>query len=119
MDSKILSFVIGINIGSRAVFANSSLLDVKRWRTFWRSNLLGYVIGYCFFSFITAMFRASSKAHGNTPLTSMQGTIVQLSIALPAIVGVAFAAFVIMVTDRRRVTWVTNKWNEVHQHGKG
>jgi hypothetical protein len=116
---QILSFVIGINIGSRDVFANSNLLDVKRWRTFWCSDLLGYVIGDCLFSFITAMFRAYSKAHGDTSLTSMQGTALQLSMALPSIIGVAFAALVVTLTDRRRKGWVTKKWAEIHQHGEG
>ena len=113
---QILAFVIGVNFGSHAIFSSSNLLDVKRWRVSWRLDILGYVLGYCLFSFITAMLRAASVAH-RTPLTSIQGTIAQLSIILPALVGVAFAALVVAATDTRRKAWVAKKWSELHREG--
>jgi tetratricopeptide (TPR) repeat protein len=108
---QILAVVIGINLGSHVLFVNSHLLDVKRWRAFWRLDILGYVLGYCLFSFITAMLRASSLAH-RAPLTPMQANIAQLSIVLPACVGIVFGALQTAATDNRRKRWVATKWGE-------
>lgn len=109
---QIAAFVIGVALGSRAVFAESSLLDVKRWRTFWPCNIVGYILGYILVTTIAAFFRASSTAHG-TPLTLGQGTLVKASMVLPVVVGVAFAALMTAATDTRRKAWVTRKWNDL------
>jgi hypothetical protein len=116
---QIAAFVIGVSLGSRAVFAQSNLLNVKRWRTFWPCDIVGYILGYMLFTTIAAFFRVSSTAQG-TPLTPGQGTAVQASMVLPVVVGVAFAALITAATDKRRKAWVTKKWNDLRgTNGRG
>ena len=111
--AEILVFVVGVNVGTHLFFARSTLLDVKRWRAFWRFNIGGYLLGFVLFFFIAANSRALHKAHDTSP-SRTEANAVLLSIILPAVVGVVLAIFFVAITDKKRIAWVTAKWNELH-----
>jgi len=108
----ILAFLIGVKIGSHGIFAKTTLLNVKRWRTFWHFDILGYILGYMLLVTVTAIVRVSSEGRGAPP-TLAEGSALQISRVLPVVIGVAFAVLVTAATDKGRKAWVTKKWHDL------
>jgi hypothetical protein len=110
----IIVFKVGGSIGKQ-VFERSNLVDVQRWRTLWRSNIAGFIVG--FFVIIWVNDRPLiPQISDTTPrtLTSAQETVVLLCSIVCIFGAFALAAVVTRATDRGRKAWVTQKWGELH-----
>ncbi len=108
---EIAVFYFGIKVVGGAVFGRAALLTIRRWKSCWHGDVLGYIIGYFIFPAFLLPIAQSIRDAANGP-DSRPRLILIVAFALAPAMGLLIALVNGTWADRRNIRKTQESFRE-------